>query len=588
MSAPKELIEFDDFDEGGDAGVPMVSVKTELPDEGSSSAAASSEGPARRAGGRSLCVVCMAKPCKGKDLACADCTKDVAACKRSAEGNNNLDFFESQKKNDVSFRRMIRQYQEQCPSRGSGKSRDSFEWAQFVQAHFTESASYDDNQGEWLDYFGFVAYQVYSRMKTSEQADDMWKKELDRPGVVKDENGREVGYPDRIQMRTHDFVGMRSSGGTRQEAQQGTKQARGAQAHAAHERHESILGSGHASFQGELHHRIGTGFAKALGTHGNFAEAPSRVNPIRPRVKEEPSPGGTLAGSETGGNDGKKRKKVDLGLFRLRAHEKAVEQLSIIRKDVVKALDDAETCRKEVPQNDIQFQRFSDFLQTRAEVAKALDTKDKLKQIWESFDEAQKMRVPCANPSVLKSFEEFDTTVCAGILEAATVEAVHIAKEVFDEALQIVRQLIVSVAAAIKDCSRFVAVCVRCVCALCVVSCAWYVCRGSGRVVLYRVASCRVVLYRVVSFRVVSCRAMPCRVESSRVVSLRVVPLRVVSCRVASCRVLSCRVVSCRAASRVCGWVVPCRVVSCRGVACRSVSHHTVACRVVSSRAMSF
>jgi hypothetical protein len=81
MSDPNEAFDFDDNGEDGDA-VPMVAVKIERPDEGPSSAADSSTGAGRRAGGRSLCVVCMAKPCKGKDVACGDCTKDVAGCKK--------------------------------------------------------------------------------------------------------------------------------------------------------------------------------------------------------------------------------------------------------------------------------------------------------------------------------------------------------------------------------------------------------------------------------------------------------------------------------------------------------------------------
>ena len=177
--------------------------------------------------GRATCIMCCFKPCKAKEVTCADCSKDVAAARKDAANSGNLHFFDEQRKNDVSFRHMIRKYQESSPSKGSGAKRDAFAWSRLVESVFTESKSYSDNQGEWLDYFGFVAFQVYSRMKTAEQADELWKVELMKPDVIKDMNGKEVGFPDRILWKTHDIAGIWSAGGTRQETQRGTKEVIG-------------------------------------------------------------------------------------------------------------------------------------------------------------------------------------------------------------------------------------------------------------------------------------------------------------------------------------------------------------------------
>ncbi len=81
------------------------------------------------------------------------------------------------------------------------------------------SPSYGDqsDQEERLDYHGFVAYQFYSRMKKSEEA------ELAKPGAIKDMIGVEEVFPECILLKTHEFVGINKFSGTRQEAQRGTR-----------------------------------------------------------------------------------------------------------------------------------------------------------------------------------------------------------------------------------------------------------------------------------------------------------------------------------------------------------------------------
>jgi hypothetical protein len=397
---------------------------------------------------RPLCVVCVDRPIKAKEVTCPECNKDVAAARKDAESKNQLEFFDSQKKNDVSFRHMIRKYQSECPSRGAGKSRLVFDWAQFVEAIFTQSEDYNDHQGEWLDFAAFVAYQVYSRMKKPEEADTLWKAELAKPGAIRDMKGAEEGFPERILLKTHEFVGIKNGSGTRQEAQRGTKPTKGLQAVKAQGLNEANLGTGHISFQSEFHSHIGGAFAKASGVHGAFS-APSQV--ALPKAKVEKSTAASSPGEEdTGGDGAKRRKKVDVGLYRLKVHEKSEAVKSSVIEEITKTLQDAAECMKEIPQGD-GFLRFKEFLETRLKVVEALKTDETLKPLLASLSEKQKMLVPCSDTAVLQSMAGVDIHLVA-ILGAGTLDEIDAAKSFFDDSMKIVRQLLLSVTSACKDC----------------------------------------------------------------------------------------------------------------------------------------
>ncbi len=105
---------------------------------------------------------------------------------------------------------------------------------------------------------------------------------------------------------------------------------------------------------------------------------------------------------------------------------------------------------KEIPHGD-GFQRFKEFLETRLKVVEALKTDETFIPLLASLSEKQKMLVSCSDPAVLQSMAGIDNHLVA-ILGSGTLDEIDAAKEVFDDSMKIVRQLLLSVTSACKDC----------------------------------------------------------------------------------------------------------------------------------------
>ena len=107
----------------GSANGSRASVST--PGSGNSSPGGDPAGLAKLRGEvqQLLCTVCKKIPRKKKMRFCADCARDVAACKKDSEQNGWKEVYEDQAKADDTFVFMILQYQERCSGKGRGFSR---------------------------------------------------------------------------------------------------------------------------------------------------------------------------------------------------------------------------------------------------------------------------------------------------------------------------------------------------------------------------------------------------------------------------------------------------------------------------------
>ena len=75
-------------------------------------------------------------PCYRKSRFCKDHKKDAEACKRDAEQQGQLDFYNRQSESADLLRKMVLEYAEKCKSRGPGAKRDRFDWISYQEKTF--------------------------------------------------------------------------------------------------------------------------------------------------------------------------------------------------------------------------------------------------------------------------------------------------------------------------------------------------------------------------------------------------------------------------------------------------------------------
>ena len=69
---------------------------------------------------------------------CKDHKKDAEACKRDAEQQGQLEFYNRQAESADLLRKMVQEYAEKCKSRGPGAKRDRFDWVSYQEKTFKQ------------------------------------------------------------------------------------------------------------------------------------------------------------------------------------------------------------------------------------------------------------------------------------------------------------------------------------------------------------------------------------------------------------------------------------------------------------------
>ena len=83
------------------------------------------------------CLICEAN-CYKKSRFCKEHKKDAEACRRDAEAQGQLDFYNRQAESADLYRRMVIEFSEKCRSRGSGARRDRFDWISYQEKTFKQ------------------------------------------------------------------------------------------------------------------------------------------------------------------------------------------------------------------------------------------------------------------------------------------------------------------------------------------------------------------------------------------------------------------------------------------------------------------
>ena len=164
-----------------------------------------------------MCSVCGEEGKKTAQSYLACCRKDVEACQNDAKASSPeaLEYFNNQAEDPDQFKEFIMRYKMQCPSRGQGRPRDPFDWAQELQTHSKESIKSEGFEGEMMDFEEFAAWEKVKRNATHEQALAHWLEiESNTPVEKRDIEGfganREPGRARLpIVTKVHGFSGSR-------------------------------------------------------------------------------------------------------------------------------------------------------------------------------------------------------------------------------------------------------------------------------------------------------------------------------------------------------------------------------------------
>lgn len=107
----------------------------------------------------------------------------------------------------MAFRKLILDFERQCPARGRGKPRTKFGFAALIEEWKAESKMENSKKRKMMDYIDFTVYMTTKRLKSAEQSDKLWFLYMDDPNVKKDKEGTDAdGNPDwRVEVAKGDY-----------------------------------------------------------------------------------------------------------------------------------------------------------------------------------------------------------------------------------------------------------------------------------------------------------------------------------------------------------------------------------------------
>ena len=89
----------------------------------------------------------------------------------------------------MSFRKLILDYEQSCPSRGRGKARAKYPWAALVEEWRASTSEQQQKKRKMMDFVDFVVHFTTKRMKSNEEAQALWYSYMADPSVRKDKKG---------------------------------------------------------------------------------------------------------------------------------------------------------------------------------------------------------------------------------------------------------------------------------------------------------------------------------------------------------------------------------------------------------------
>ncbi|CAE7825327.1 unnamed protein product, partial [Symbiodinium sp. CCMP2592] len=150
------------------------------------------------------CMICQCEDCTGKNPYCQKCKADVDSLAKTAKDDGWVEKYEDAKRNERTFRKLVRDYQLECPSKGKGRARVQYSKSRALEIIANEQISDEGTRMAKMDWFDFEAF--YSQKKLSpEDIETKWRTRLAAEGAY-DLEGENRAFPERLLVRKEDYV----------------------------------------------------------------------------------------------------------------------------------------------------------------------------------------------------------------------------------------------------------------------------------------------------------------------------------------------------------------------------------------------
>ncbi|CAE7793854.1 unnamed protein product [Symbiodinium sp. CCMP2592] len=112
------------------------------------------------AGQTTSCLVCDCQTYP-KSKFCKEHKREAEACRKDAEDQGELEYYNQQASNKESFRKMILEYMDKSPSRGPGAKRNRFDWTTYREKTYSGKAVRKGQKEVPLHYETWSAYSIF-------------------------------------------------------------------------------------------------------------------------------------------------------------------------------------------------------------------------------------------------------------------------------------------------------------------------------------------------------------------------------------------------------------------------------------------
>ena len=266
------------------------------------------------------CMICQCDDCVGKNPYCQKCKADVDSLAKTASEDGWLEKFTEAKKSERTFRKLVRDYQSESPSKGKGRPRVRYSKSRALEIIANEYISDEGSRMVKMDWFDFETHYQKKRLDQSE-IEKKWRTRLAAEGAF-DMEGDNEAYPERLLVKCEDYVDSKNRRRVTHEVQR--------------ENSAKQLVKDDAAAQAFLSEQ---GDARPAGFFSSSAEETFKARPRRRSVGSN----GSL--SSVPGAEEEKDKAVggDLTVARLKAFDETGEQIKKFQSTLSAAIAKVET-----------------------------------------------------------------------------------------------------------------------------------------------------------------------------------------------------------------------------------------------------
>lgn len=150
------------------------------------------------------CIICQSADSCTKNPYCGKCKADVDALQKCAKDDGWLEKFMEAKGNERALRKLVRDFQQESPSKGKGRPRAKYSKAKALQILSNESIEDQGTRLAKYDWFEFEAHYE-SKKLSHQQIEEKWRSRLASEGPV-DCLGENPDYPQRLLVRVEDYI----------------------------------------------------------------------------------------------------------------------------------------------------------------------------------------------------------------------------------------------------------------------------------------------------------------------------------------------------------------------------------------------